>query len=254
MVEEYSQYKLDATFGFICSSTTLAFDPTGESIAAGSLENICIWKLQSGKSVKILIFPRIEKTSCSEVTELVYNSKKIQQVVAGYFNGSVRLWDTDCSSCEATFKGHKTCISAMRFDSTGFFLSTGCKNSEIMIWDMTSEIGLYRIPGHSGKITDLVFLTKVNKLVSSSADTFIKVWDFRTQECKQTIIRNNNEVSSIDINQEESRLIAVSSKSEIQIYSISEDFDHTNLKANDCLKFMCSFIRKIIKKVPLISR
>lgn len=54
-------------------------------------------------------------------------------------------------------------------------------------------------------ITDCLFLEKSEKLVSASKDSFVKIWDLKTQHCVQTLVGHRNEVWSLDVNKEETR-------------------------------------------------
>lgn len=60
------------------------------------------------------------------------------------------------------------------------------------VWDVVGEAGLYRLRGHKGEITDVKFLFDGRYLVSSSKDTYLKIWELATQHCVQTLVRGQS--------------------------------------------------------------
>ena len=51
----------------------------------------------------------------------------------------------------------------------------------------SAEASLYRLKGHRDVVTDLKFLASGRHLISSSKDTFLRVWDLDTQHCIDTM-------------------------------------------------------------------
>lgn len=64
------------------------------------------------------------------------------------------------------------------------------------------------------------FLQQGNRLVSSSKDSFVKVWDLDTQHCSQTVVGFRGEVWSLDIDPSETRVATASSDAEIRVFAV----------------------------------
>jgi U3 small nucleolar RNA-associated protein 12 len=64
----------------------------------------------------------------------------------------VRLWDLGSGECTATFSGHRKEVSALRFSRSGALLASGSKDTDIVVWDVAGEAGLYRLRGHRGQV------------------------------------------------------------------------------------------------------
>lgn len=47
-------------------------------------------------------------------------------------------------------------VSALRFSPSGALLGSGSKDTDIIMWDVVGETGLYRLRGHKDQVTDLV--------------------------------------------------------------------------------------------------
>lgn len=80
------------------------------------------------------------------------------------------------------------------------------------------------------------------KLVSSSKDKFLRVWDLETQHCMQIISGHHSEIWSLDVDPEERYLVTGSSDSELRFYIIKKnlvdgrsDVDESTLVNNDDL-------------------
>lgn len=134
-----------------------------------------------------------------------------------YTDGSLRLWSYDPSTPTAeaieivTFNGHKKRITIMAFDPEGSRLASGGTEGEIVIWDRVAEVGLFRLKGHRGPVTAIHFIPHPTVpttahpgfLVSTSRDTYLKLWDLSTQHCVQTVVVGRGEVWSCAVREED---------------------------------------------------
>lgn len=72
-----------------------------------------------------------------------------------------------------TLNGHSRAISALRCSPDGCRLASGSRDTDIIIWDLVAQSGLFRLRSHVDAVNDLCFLPN-NLLVSGSKDTLIK--------------------------------------------------------------------------------
>jgi len=82
------------------------------------------------------------------------------------------------------------------------------------------------------QVTDVVFLGSSKKLVMTSKDKFLRVWDLDTQHCMQIISGHHTEIWSIDIDPEERYLVTGSADPELRFYTIKHDLADGQLIAN----------------------
>lgn len=68
----------------------------------------------------------------------------------------MRLWNLADGTCDTTLSGHKSAITALRFNAAGALLASGSQDTDIIIWDAAAEAGLFRLRGHQDEVTDLV--------------------------------------------------------------------------------------------------
>lgn len=133
-----------------------------------------------------------------------------------YSTGEIRIFNYLTKSVVATFKGHRSAIACLTFDTEeeSALLASGGKDSDILVWDMVAMNGLSKLRGHKDVVTGVRFLTRGSQklLVSVSKDTLLKVWDLATQFCIQTIVGHRNEIWSLAVcSISEGRLIVTGS-------------------------------------------
>ena len=91
----------------------------------------------------------------------------------------------------------------------------------------------HRLKGHRDQITNIRFLSKYPSstpststnptswlLISSSKDTFLKLWDLSTQHCVQTVVAHRAEVWSLGLNSEQDLLLTGSNEGELKAWKI----------------------------------
>jgi WD40 repeat protein len=61
-----------------------------------------------------------------------------------YSDGVVRVWDVSSGACVVTLNGHKGAITALCFDGAGGLLASGSHDTDVIIWDLAAEAGLFR--------------------------------------------------------------------------------------------------------------
>lgn len=79
----------------------------------------------------------------AEVT-CIQPSPQSQVFAVGYADGSIRLWNLSSGVVITTFNGHKKAVTALAFDQQGTRLASGSQDTDLIIWDVVVEIGLFR--------------------------------------------------------------------------------------------------------------
>lgn len=79
----------------------------------------------------------------AQVTCIVRSPQK-DNFAVGYADGSIRLWNAPTESVLTTFNGHKKAVTALAFDEQGARLASGSQDTDLIVWDVVAEAGLYR--------------------------------------------------------------------------------------------------------------
>lgn len=124
----------------------------------------------------------------------------------------------------------------MAFDNAGVRLASGSKDTDIILWDLITETGLFRLRGHTDQITSLHFLFPSPELLTASGlnehsgfllttgkDALIKVWDLASQHCIEThVAQSNGECWSLGLSPDQGGCITAGNDGELRVWSIDE--------------------------------
>ncbi|CAB4425009.1 unnamed protein product [Rhizophagus irregularis] len=246
MVKSYLRYEPCKTFGVITSSLSNAVFSGDDKLAiAPALEDVAIWDLKKG----ILIGKWHDVDNKSEVIVIAKSPNKIDYAV-GYADGSIRIWNIETSSSSIIFNGHRGAVTALTFDKTGTRLASGSKDTDLIIWDIVGEVGLYRMRGHKDQVTSIQFISRPllgghkskdmtsssGYLLSSSKDTLLKLWDLSTQHCMETVVAHRSEVWDFDISKDEKMLVTGGEDAEFKVWIIDHEVLAKGLEIDDSNK------------------
>ncbi|KAG8825261.1 hypothetical protein FRC17_008781 [Serendipita sp. 399] len=176
----------------------------------------------------------------AEVSCIVQSPTTKDVFAVGYVDGSIRLWNSQHNSSSVVFNGHKKAVTAMCFDPSGTRLASGSQDTEIILWDVVAETGLFRLRGHRDQITAMKFVkakpvegTSTSSsdafdpsllfLVTCSKDTFVKLWDMSTRHCVQSIVAHRSEVWTLDIDPTGDILLTGGGEGEVKAWKIDHD-------------------------------
>ncbi|KAF8076282.1 WD-repeat-containing protein [Lyophyllum atratum] len=228
MVKTYSKHVPAAAFGLVCSSSSNSqYD--GKLAYVPALEDVLVWDVKKGKMVAMWH----EISHVAEVTSILQSPKK-NTFAVGYTDGSIRLWNASSNTVITTFNGHKKSVTALAFDEQGTRLASGSQDTDLIVWDVVAEAGLFRLRGHRDQITAIRFITPADLpststasasglLLTSSKDTFLKLWDLSTQHCIQTIVAHRSEIWTMDINAEQDLVFTGSGEGELKAWRIDHE-------------------------------
>ncbi|KAF8897438.1 WD40-repeat-containing domain protein [Infundibulicybe gibba] len=258
MVQSYLKHGATQAFGLVCSSSSNSrYD--GKYAYVPALEDVLVWDMKKGQMVAMWH----ETGHKAEVTCIAQSPQK-DAFAVGYADGSVRLWGAATGSVTTTFNGHKKSVTALAFDARGTRLASGSQDTDLIIWDVVGEAGLFRLRGHRDQITAIHFLNAPNHLPStsttavsdflltSSKDTFMKLWDLPTQHCIQTVVAHRSEIWTMDVGMEGNMVFTGSGDGELKAWKIDTDALMHGLK--ETVDGEVSKIIYPISSLPLASR
>ncbi|KAJ8523465.1 hypothetical protein ONZ45_g54 [Pleurotus djamor] len=257
MVQSYLRHGPTQAFGLVCSSSSNSvFD--GKLAYVPALEDVLVWDVKKGQMMAMWH----DTGHRAEVT-CILRSPKSDTFAVGYADGSIRLWNAPTGDVICVLNGHKKAVTALTFDEEGARLASGSQDTELIIWDVVAESGLVKLRGHRDQITALHFLTpsgdqpssstasRSSFLVSTSKDTFIKLWDLSVNHCIQTVVAHRSEICSMTLDPEQSLLFTGSNEGEMKAWQIDHDELAGGLKSDPSGE-LTQIIRPVTK-IPLSS-
>ena len=204
----------------------------------GANEEVLCWELKKGE-----LLGRWKDSKCSAEVTVIARSRADPDVYAvGYGDGTIRIWDSRTATLIVSFNGHKSGVTTLAFDKDGVRLASGAKDTDIIVWDLVAEVGLFKLRGHKDQITGLHYVhirehkstvdgdTNGNTeddekyagfLISTSKDALIKLWDIGTQHCIEThVAQTNGECWSMGVSPDQAGVITAGNEGELKVWSI----------------------------------
>ena len=130
-----------------------------------------------------------------------------QFLATGDIAGGLKLWDVNRLECANALAGHATGISCITFASD---LRKGCvllmasadAAGVVIIWALDIEGSLFeshRIEAHGNRVVAMKFVNGGRRLVTSSVDTTIAVWNVVTGRNEQRLDGHRRAVMAMDV-------------------------------------------------------
>lgn len=130
--------------------------------------------------------------------------------------------DTFLQAEPLVLQGHGSAVRALAWHASTR-LASAANDGAIVIWDVVAESGLYRLRGHRGPVTQIVFTATGRHLISTSLDQLVKVWDLEAQVCIQTIATHRGEVTcAAALGSSSSRLITGASDGHVRVWNVKQ--------------------------------
>lgn len=144
-------------------------------------------------------------------------------------------------------------LTSLRFNRSGSLLASGGNDTDVVVWDVLSEAGLFRLRGHTDAVTDVAWLEAAPSppapggegatpgaaaaaaavpssdacgwLLSASKDTHLRVWDVAARRCVQTVTGHRGEVWSLDVSPCGRRVATGAADSQLRLFAVARPGD-----------------------------
>lgn len=161
----------------------VAFSPDGKTVASCGVDQTArVWNTASGEE-------RLVLTGHTDAVECVTYSPDGKTIVTAGWDATLRLWDASTGRQLAELEGPSQQIG-VGFSPDGKMLaslsdpvddSQGTLSSMLIFWDVAERKQLAMIPAHSARSYSVLFTPDGKKVITSSLDRTIKVWDVATR-------------------------------------------------------------------------
>ena len=191
-------------FGHNDAICALAFSADGQTLVSGGVDHIvCLWDLHRARIRRIL------SGYSQHINALAFHPDG-KRLASGHYDHCVRVWDVDKRVLMQTLQGHSLSVNSVAFGRDGAFLASGSDDKRIMVWTMPAplitgaEAGeirrLYQLRGHQREVTGVEFSADGKRLLSSSEDQTLGVWDLETGESRYFQIADEVPIFSVKSN------------------------------------------------------
>lgn len=154
-----------------------------------------------------------------EVWDLAGDREDAGFFISGGIDCSVRIWDPIHRGFElrATMRGHTGAVRAISSDR--YKVISGSDDLTILVWDKTDFIPVEELKGHAARITNVRLLSG-DRVLSSSHDGTVKMWDARNGSCISTVAKLLSPILCTEFDDTTGILAAAGRDSAIHIYDI----------------------------------
>ncbi|KAA8903389.1 hypothetical protein TRICI_005679 [Trichomonascus ciferrii] len=145
-------------------------------------------------------------------------------VVVGYSNGSVEMFDVDTGASVHSFEVRLPPIRSLTVLLDHKLIVTGHDDGTIRFVDIQSKECTQTIRAHARPVTNLSVTAAERHLISSSTDSFVKLWNMVGQNRGQLVYSLEVPGSAVDARYICDNFVAVKSTAALKIYDTKEDY------------------------------
>ena len=154
---------------------SLAFSPTGETLAGGSRDTtVRLWDVHTGKLLKTFV------GHTDRIRRVAYSNDGKTLASVGWKDNTILIWDVDTGQLLKTITEHTDRISSIAYAPDSRTLVSGSRDSRIRIWDVRTGESLKTFIGHTDRVGSVIYSRDGATLASGSWDKTIRFWDVHT--------------------------------------------------------------------------
>ncbi|KAF9199480.1 hypothetical protein BGZ49_010385 [Haplosporangium sp. Z 27] len=165
---------------------SIAFSPTGNRIASGSLDNtVRIWDIEAGVCLQVL-------SGHSSWAQSLAFSPNEAHFASGGADKTLRLWNIETGVCTNILSGHHAWVQTLAYSPKGDRIASGSHDETVRLWDVNTGACLHILSGHSGTtvgaaVTGVTYSPDGRHVTSCSFDLTVRIWDVETGECLEIL-------------------------------------------------------------------
>jgi len=181
-----------------------------------------------------------EPISNADIAKVDFSQSSGNFIALGDIYGKIHIWgDTNERKFSCTSEKSNAGIEEIKFSQDGKTLITLISGSNLIhIWQIQqNECSLIEeISGHTDIIRD-IDLSPEGQIISGGNDKTIRIWDVNAilEDDRPNSRTASDDVSSVDVSSDSSRLVIAYENGEIHPLNISENGDLEDLRADPCI-------------------
>lgn len=230
--------------GHLGSVTACAISPDGARIVSGSSDStLKVWDLANGHLLFTLEGHSARINACAI-------SPDGERIVSGSSDGTLKVWDAASGGLLSTLEGHTDGVNACAISPDGERIVSGSSDRTLVVWDAASCIPLYflgaRGPlgcdrwGHDDGITACAISRDGERVVSTSYDKTLRVWDLASGEPLAVFAAHHDWGSACAISPDGERAVSASYDKTLKVWDIVNHRQLAVLAGHNDWVFACA--------------
>jgi len=190
--------------GHVYSVTSVAFSPSGKTVASGSGDKtIKLWDVGTGRELRTLRGHRrgVNSVAFSPDGKAVVSGSGVAFSPDGHTmitDGTIKIWDVFTGRELRTLAGHKGGgVNSVAFSPDGKTLVSGSDDKTVKLWDVDTGRELRMLKGHVLAVNSVAFSPDGKTVASGSHDRTIRFWNVSTGRELRTLKGHDSWVRSV---------------------------------------------------------
>eukprot|EP00193_Tetraselmis_chui_P020832 CAMPEP_0177792786 /NCGR_PEP_ID=MMETSP0491_2-20121128/24713_1 /TAXON_ID=63592 /ORGANISM="Tetraselmis chuii, Strain PLY429" /LENGTH=1607 /DNA_ID=CAMNT_0019315229 /DNA_START=622 /DNA_END=5445 /DNA_ORIENTATION=+ len=146
--------------------------------SASNDKTVRVWNLEDMSLMHTLTHTR-EVYSVAFQSQMGSHQDSVLIVSASH-DQKVRVWNVHTGICVQLLHLHHSPVMSAAFQKNGELLVSGCQGSEVILADTRTGLRMRTMKGHTHFVTAVRFLPMLDRVVSTSLDGTVRIWEVKS--------------------------------------------------------------------------
>ncbi len=196
--------------------TTLAWSPSGASIASGSADKtVLVWRAADGA----LLYTFEGYTS--PLTSVVWSFDNMCIASSGESDGSIQVWEAINGDHTTSFHENNGKVLALSWSRYKEFIASGGEDKTVQVWNANNGKHSLTYQGHTGSVRSLAWSPVELMLASASSDKTVRIWKDSSRPTIPVYRGHSAGVNALAWSPDSSQIASASDDGTVQVWNIA---------------------------------